>query len=75
MTTGWAEEFAWCGGREWGILGRRETGKVGGAAGEEETLGKLYLLFQEQKILSIASWHQRSFTFFHVEKIKPGRSA
>lgn len=51
-------------------------GEVGdGAAGEEETLGKFYLLFREQKIFPIASWHQRFFTFFHPEKIKPGPSA
>lgn len=49
--------------------------KVGGAAGEEEKLGKFYLLFREQKKFSITSWHQRFFTFFHLEKIKPGPSA
>lgn len=75
MTTGSAEELAWWGRREWGNTGEVRDREGGGAAGEEETLGKFYLLFQEQKILSIASWHQRFLTFFHVEKIKPGPSA
>jgi len=78
MTTGFAEEFTWLG--RWGEGGDSETGEErdgegGGAAGEEETLGKFYLLFQEQKIFSIASWLQRFFAFFHPEKIKPGPSA
>lgn len=35
-------------------------------------LRKLYSLFWEQKIFSVASWHQRIFTFLLLEEVKAG---
>lgn len=62
MTAGSAGDFT--------LLGTEEAGGC-----RKRELGKFSLLFQEEKIFSIASWHQRFLTFSHPEKIKPGASA